>query len=84
MLCFGYCIPFHHLPPVTLEPLEFSSCGSGSLKVQALQEEVDKLLLKDIGDCLRQGSCILQPVLYHGKSTLGVETLYSLSPDGDI
>ena len=41
-----HCIPFHHLPPVTQEPLEFPSYGSGSVKAQTLFEEVDKMLAK--------------------------------------
>ena len=36
----------HNLPPVTWELLVFPSCGSGSVKAQALGEEVDKILGK--------------------------------------
>ena len=39
-------IPFHHLPPVPWEPIEFLSCTFGSVKAQALQREVDKMLEK--------------------------------------
>ena len=50
----GYLGPFHHLPPVSQEPVEFPSYSSGSAKAQALQAEVDKMLEKgDLGvvDC---------------------------------
>ena len=40
----GYHIPFHHLPPVNWEPLEFLSYDWGSLKTQTLQEEVIKIV----------------------------------------
>ena len=46
VLCSGYLALFHHFPPVSEELTEFSSCGSGSVKAQALQEEVNKMLGK--------------------------------------
>ena len=46
VLCFGYWIPFCHLPPVAREPIEFPFYISGSAKAQALQDEVDKMLQK--------------------------------------
>ena len=47
VLHFGYHIPFHHLPPMTWEPIGFVLCGLGSMKVQTLQIERDSMLLKD-------------------------------------
>ena len=56
VLCSGYCIPFHHLPSVTWEPREFSSYSSGSVWAQALQDEVNKILMKGaLVDCLGLG-----------------------------
>ena len=43
----GYLIPFHHFPHMVQKPIEFPSYGSGSEKAQALQDEVDKILVKD-------------------------------------
>ena len=40
------CKLFRHQPLMILEPKEFSSYGSGSLKVQALQVKVNTMLLK--------------------------------------
>ena len=45
-LCFKYCIPFPHFPPMTREPIRFLSHGPESLKALAL-EEVNYMLLKD-------------------------------------
>ena len=45
VLCSGYCMPLHHLSPVTWKPMDFSSYSSGSEKAQAFQE-VDKMLVK--------------------------------------
>ena len=39
-------MPFHHLPPVSLEPWELPSCSPGSVHARELQEEVFKMLLK--------------------------------------
>ena len=39
-------IPFPHLPPVSQEPLEFPSYGSGCVRARAFQEKVDKMLEK--------------------------------------
>ena len=39
-------VPFHHHPPVPRELVEFPSHGPGSVKAQALQAEVDKMLEK--------------------------------------
>ena len=46
VLHFGYLMPFHHLPPMLQEPLEFPSYSLRSLKAQAFQDEVDKMLGK--------------------------------------
>ena len=46
VLCIGYVIPFHHLPLVSQELVEFLSYGFGSAKVQALPAEEDKTLKK--------------------------------------
>ena len=35
----GYLVPFHRLPPVSQEPLEFPFCASGSTKAHALKGE---------------------------------------------
>ena len=43
VFCSRYLILFHHLLPVSRDQRHFSSYGSGSAKVQALQE-VDKML----------------------------------------
>ena len=40
----GYLVSFHHLPPVAQALVAFPSYGSGSVKAQALQEEVDNML----------------------------------------
>ena len=42
----GNKVPFHHLPPVSLEPLKLSSCSPGSVHALALQEEVSTMLQK--------------------------------------
>ena len=42
----GYKMPFHHLPLVSLEPLELSSCSLGSVRALALWDEVSKMLQK--------------------------------------
>ena len=42
----GYPVPFHHLPPVSWEPLEYPSYGLRSVKAQALQDKVEKMLEK--------------------------------------
>ena len=44
--CYGYHIPFHHLPPMTWEPRKFLSYCLGPVKAQALKDKVDRLLLK--------------------------------------
>ena len=46
VLCIGYVVPFHHLPLVSQELVEFLSYGLGSVKVQALQAKEDKPLKK--------------------------------------
>ena len=46
VLCSCYLVPFHHLPPVSWELVEFPSYSSGCVKAQALQAEVDKMLEK--------------------------------------
>ena len=47
VLCSGRIVPFHHLPPVSWEPLELPFLTSVSTKAQALQE-VNKMLQKDV------------------------------------
>ena len=42
----GYRVPFHHFPPVLLEPWELLSCPPGSVRAQAMWEEVSKTVLK--------------------------------------
>ena len=42
VLCSRYPIPFHRLPSVSREPLEFPACSSGSVSAQALQDEVKR------------------------------------------
>ena len=44
VLYSGYQVSFHHLSLVSREPLEFPSYSSGSVKAQALQGEVGKML----------------------------------------
>ena len=39
----GYKVPFHHFPPVSLEPRELPSCFLGSVLSLALREEVSKM-----------------------------------------
>ena len=49
----GYHIPFHH-QPVSREPIKFLSYGLRSVKAQALQGGVDKMLEKgflELIDC---------------------------------
>ena len=46
VLLSGYHIPFHHLPLVSRESVEFPSYSSWSVKAQALQEEVGRMLQK--------------------------------------
>ena len=41
----SYCVPFHHLSPVIQEPQEFPSYSSESIQAQALQEEVNEMLV---------------------------------------
>ena len=42
----GYRVPFHHFPPVLVEPQETPSCSPGSVRALALREEIAKMLLK--------------------------------------
>ena len=42
----GYCVPYHHLPPVSQVPVELLSATLGTVRALALQEEVNKMLLK--------------------------------------
>ena len=42
----GYIVLFRHLPLVSWEPHEFLSYTSGSVKAQALQQEMNKMLQK--------------------------------------
>ena len=42
VLQHGHRVPFHHLPPVALEPQEPPSCTLGSVRARALREEVSK------------------------------------------
>ena len=44
VLCFGYLVSFHYLPPVLREPIEFISYALGF--AEALKEEGDKMLQK--------------------------------------
>ena len=46
VLRHGYRLPFHHLPRVSLVPVELSSVAPGSVRALALQEEVSKMLMK--------------------------------------
>ena len=46
VLLSSHSVPFPHLKPVSWDLIEFSSYSSGSMKAQALQEEVDKMLGK--------------------------------------
>ena len=50
----GYRVPFHNLPPVLLVPKELSSSGLGTVHVLALQEEVNKMLLKGAVELVEQ------------------------------
>ena len=50
----GYRVPFHHLPPVSLVPRELSSSAPGTDRVLALQEEVNKMLLKGAMELMEQ------------------------------
>ena len=59
MLRSDYCILFHHLSPMIQEPIEFLSYGTGSLKAQVLQEEVDEILLKSAMEIVSGGACFL-------------------------
>ena len=47
VLCSSYQVPFHHFPPVLWKPKEFPFYSSGSVKAQALQGEVNKMLRKE-------------------------------------
>ena len=42
----GYRVPFHHLPPVLLDPWELPPCSPGSVQALVLREEVSEMLLK--------------------------------------
>ena len=41
-----YLFPFHHLLLLSWEPIKFTFYGSGSVKAQAPQEDVDKMMGK--------------------------------------
>ena len=70
VLCSGYHTPFHSFPPMTQEPLEFPSHGLGSVKDQALQEVMDKMLEKAFRQRSRIWVGIVQPAVSCSK---GVE-----------
>ena len=44
----GYRVPFHHLPPVSLEPRALPSCSPGSVCALVLPEVVSKMLQKGV------------------------------------
>ena len=46
VLLSEYIVPFHNLPPVLQEPLEFLFYNTGLAKAQSLQGEVDRMLEK--------------------------------------
>ena len=52
----GYRIPFHHLPPMAWDPVEFPSYSLGSVKAEAFQEGMDKMLQKGILELVHQPS----------------------------
>ena len=56
----GYRVPFHHLPPVSLVPMELSPSASGTVRALALQEEVNKMFLEGAVEQLGPGfySCL--------------------------
>ena len=54
VLRHGYCVPFHHLPPVSLAPKELLSSALGTVDALALQEEVNKTLLKGAVELVEQ------------------------------
>ena len=53
VLCSCYLIPFHSLPRVFQDPVEFPSYGLGFIKAQALQDEVDKMPGKGFVELLK-------------------------------
>ena len=50
----GYRVPFHHLPPVSLDPRELPSCSPGSVRALAIREGVFKMLLKGTAEPVDQ------------------------------
>ena len=50
----GYRVPFYHLPPVSLVPMELSQSAPGTVRALALQEEVNKMILKGAVEIVEQ------------------------------
>ena len=49
----GYLVLFHHLPPVTWEPIELPSYGSGSANAQSPQEVMIEMLGKGVVEVVK-------------------------------
>ena len=58
VLCCGFTVSFHYLPPVLIELLKYPSYASGSAKAQAFQGEVDGMKgTLEVVDHLDPGYC---------------------------
>ena len=79
VLQHGYRVPFHHLPPMSLEPRELSSCSPGSVRVLALWEEVDKMLQKGALEAVDQPSPGFYSCLFLVEKVTGWRLLIILS-----
>ena len=76
---YGYRLPFHHLPPVSLDPRDLPSCSLESLQVLALQEEIDKMIQKGALEIVDQPGLGFYSCLFLVKATGGWALVIDLS-----